>query len=381
MKVVFGGLGLVLLAALVYLVLWPVPIKPASWDAPQAPGYVGQWASNTDLADLNQIDLGNHIGPEDVTARMQDGIHYIYASSHHGAILKINPDSGEVAEFTNTGGRPLGLEFDTVGNLIVADAMRGLLSVSPDGEVTLLSDHVGDDDPISYTDDLDIAADGRIFFSDASTRFSAKEWKDTLGASVLDLMEHSANGRLLMYDPANGQTSIVKTGFNFANGVAMCPQDQCVFVADTGTYAVWRIWLDGNKGGQVDKVLTNLPGFPDNINRSADGTYWLGLTSPRLDAIDKLSGKPFLRKLVMRLPNRFKPAPLAYGMIINFGFDGHVLNQLQDPKGGYPTTTGAFDAGDGWLYVTSLSAGKLARKGWKPIPLDEPVAPAESPAE
>ncbi|VAV88913.1 hypothetical protein MNBD_ALPHA06-1115 [hydrothermal vent metagenome] len=364
MKFIFRGVGLIVLAVIAYLAIWPVPIKPVAWEAPIAPGYTGKWAANTDLENLSTIDLKGHLGPEDVVARQIDGTTYIFASTHDGAILKINGKTQAFTVFAETGGRPLGLEFAASGDLIVADAMRGLLSVSPTGEVILLTDQVSDGSPILYADDLDIAADGRIFFSDASTRFSAKKWRDTLGASILDLMEHSSNGRLLVFDPATGKTTVVKTGFNFANGIAMCPDDKCVFVADTGTYSVWRVWLDGNVGGQVDQVLTNLPGFPDNLNRSPDGTYWLGLTSPRVDAIDKLSGKPFLRKVVMRLPNRFKPAPLPYGMVVNFGFDGHILNQLQDPKGGYPTTTGALDAGDGWLYITSLSAGSLARKGW-----------------
>lgn len=364
MKFVFRGFLLIIFGLIAYLALWPVPIKPVAWNAPIAQGYVEQWASNTKLSNLDHIDLQGHSGPEDVAAKTIDGTLYIFATTHDGSIIQINSKTKQITDFVNTGGRPLGLEFAANGDLIVADAMRGLLSITPAGNITLLTDQVTGGSPILYADDLDIAADGRIFFSDASTRFSAKKYGDTLAASILDLMEHSANGRLLVFDPATGETSIVKTGFNFANGIAMCPQDQCVFVADTGTYAVWRVWLDGNTGGQVDKVLTNLPGFPDNINRSADGTYWLGLTSPRISMIDKLSSKPFLRAVIMRLPDRFKPAPLAYGMVINFGFDGHVLNQLQDPEGSYPTTTGAMDAGDGWLYITSLSAKTLARKGW-----------------
>ncbi len=376
MKFIFRSLGLLLLLLLAYLLFWPVPIKPVAWQAPQATGYTGPYASNTKLAELSNIDLQGYSGPEDVTSAIIDDILYLFVATHEGVILKVNPDTGEIEPFADTQGRPLGLEFDADGNLIVADAMRGLLSISPSAKITLLSDTVDDGSKILYADDLDIAADGRIFFSDASTRFSAKKYGDTLTASVLDLMEHSSNGRLLLYNPATGKTSLVKDGFNFANGVAMCPDDACVFVADTGTYSVWRVWLDGDKGGQVDKVLTNLPGFPDNINRSSDGTYWLGLTSPRLAAIDALADKPFLRKMVMRLPERFKPAPLAYGMVINFGFDGYILNQFQDPKGAYPTTTGAYDADDGWLYITSLSSKTLGRKGWS-----QPRAPKSQPLD
>lgn len=186
----------------------------------------------------------------------------------------------------------------------------------------------------------------------------------TLDASIWALMEHSGDGRLLVYFPDSGETKVVKDGLSFPNGVAMCPQDICVLVAQTGNYDVLRLWLDGDKAAQVDEVLSNLPGFPDNLNQGAQSTFWVGLTSPRNTLVDKLADKPFLRKAIMRLPAQIKPKPIPHGMVIQFGLDGAVLNQLQDESGAYPTTTGAYDARDGWLYVTSLSAPVLARKGW-----------------
>lgn len=372
MRATLNVILVLVLAGLGWLFFWPVSIHPQSWKAPKGPAYTGQWAQNERLADLNTIDLKGHSGPEDVTSRVIDGKEWIFAAVHDGSVLKIDPVSDAVSEFANTGGRPLGLEFDKVGNLIVADAYKGLLSISPNGKVTLLTDHVGDS-PIRYADDLDIASDGRIFFTDASTHFSAQNMHSTLQASIWALMEHSGDGRLLVYHPDSGMTNVVKDGLNFPNGVAMCPQDICVLLAQTGNYDVLRLWLDGSKAEQVDEVLTNLPGFPDNLNHGANGTFWLGLTSPRNAMIDKLSDKPFLRKAIMRLPASMKPKPEAYGMVIQFGLDGAILNQLQDPKGTYPATTGALEAKDGWLYITSLSAPVLARKGWDAKSLPAPV--------
>ncbi|MBU0989638.1 MAG: hypothetical protein KJ823_05555, partial [Proteobacteria bacterium] len=59
--------------------------------------------------------------------------------------------------------------------MIVADAFRGLLSIAPDGTITELA-VVADGVPIRYADDVDVAADGKIYFSDASTKFCAKDW-------------------------------------------------------------------------------------------------------------------------------------------------------------------------------------------------------------
>ena len=38
---------------------------------------------------------------------------------------------------------------------------------------------------------------------DASTRFAPKDWGGTFEASVLDILEQSATGRVLEYDPAS----------------------------------------------------------------------------------------------------------------------------------------------------------------------------------
>ncbi len=355
-------LALVLGAA--YLLFWPVPLNPMAWDAPRSPDYTGQWEPNNKLANLDKISLAPHIGPEDVTARVIDGKLAVFTAVHDGSILRIDPVTKAVSVFAHTGGRPLGLEFDSVGNLIVADAYRGLLLINPAGGIEVLADTVSDDSPILYADDLDIANDGRIFFSDASTRFGAEASGGTLQGSLLALMEHSNDGRILVYDPQDKSVTTLLDGLTFPNGIAMCPQDVCVLVAETGTYAIKRIWLKGGKAGQIDILLNNLPGFPDNLNRAPDGSFWLGLTSPRSEALDKLSDKPFVRSIVQRLPAALRPKATNYGFVLNFGLDGHVLNVLQDPTGGYPLTTGALEPGDGWLYISSLNAANLGRRPW-----------------
>jgi len=155
-----------------YLLLWPVPIDPVSWDAPEDKGYIGGFAPNNDLANLELLDIGDIHGPEDVASRTIDGQLYLFVSSQDGLIRQINTATMDVTTLADTGGVPLGLEFDSDHNLIVADAFKGLLSISPSGEVTTLTDKIGDS-PILYADDLDIGPGGVIYFSDASTKYGA----------------------------------------------------------------------------------------------------------------------------------------------------------------------------------------------------------------
>ncbi|MBN4055802.1 SMP-30/gluconolactonase/LRE family protein [bacterium AH-315-J23] len=356
----------VILLGLAYLTLWPVPINPVAWNAPKNAGYTDDFTPNMKLASLKTLAIGEHHGPEDVAGRVEDDRMVIYTSTQSGDIIRIDPLTNEHSVFANTGGVALGLQFapDGIlgGNLIVADAHKGLLSIDASGTVTVLTDKTDEGSPILFADELAIAADGKIYFSDASTKFGAKMAGSTLSGSLLELMEHGSTGRVLVYDPADGSTKTVADNMSFPNGVAMCPDDACILIVETGTYSVKRFWLTGLKAGIMDTVIDNLPGFPDNINKGQDGRYWIGLTSPRSEALDNLSAKPFMRKLVQRLPAALRPKAVNYGFIFAVDMNGKVLVQYQDPSGSYPLTSGATEPGDGWLYIGSLGAIELGRK-------------------
>ncbi len=353
MAIIIGGL-------IAYLLLWPIPIKPQSWSAPDNFGYVGVFAANTELADLERIEVDGLHGPEDIAAISIDEALYLFVSSQDGVIRKVDPLTGRSENFAQTGGVPLGLEFDRSGNLIVADAYRGLLRIDPAGNVQLLSDKA-DAHPIAYADDLDIGPGGTIYFSDASTKYAAKAAGSTMKGSLLEIMEHGRTGRLLAYDPQSQTSQTVKADLSFANGVAMGPDGKSVLLVETGEYRILRLWLAGPRAGKTDIILDNLPGFPDNINKGPDGTYFVGLVSQRLPILDKLSDKPFWRSVIWRLPQFIKPSAQSYGFIMQIKADGSVLKSWQDPKGDYPLTTGAIAPGDGYLYITSLGADHIGR--------------------
>lgn len=350
-RVLKVGAALTVLA-LLYLAFWPVAVRPAAWTTPENPGYTGQYAHNNRLAALELYEIGGRIGPEDA-ALGPDGL--IYTATHDGEIMRLGAE-GRAEVFAVTGGRPLGIEFADDGTLWVADAYRGLMSVDRQGNAVVVADRTTDGSSILYADDVDIGPDGAVYFSDASTRFGAQANGGTLAASVLDLVEHSANGRVLKHDPATGQTTVFADGLTFANGVAVSEDGQALYVVETGDYRIWRYPLAGGPG-QV--VLDNLPGFPDNINPAPDGTFWVGLVSPRNAIMDALSDKPGLRRVIMRLPEAMKPAPTRHGFILRMDASGKVLETLQDPSGGYALTTGAITLPDGGIVVSSLSEPRL----------------------
>ena len=362
MKKALLVLGLLLLGLVAYLALWPVPIEPLSWKAPAAPGYVGPHAVNQKLAGLRMIDLGREEGPEHIVIA-RDG--KLYTTVLSGNILRMNPDGSGREVFAKTGGRVLGFDFDAAGNLIAADAVKGLLSISPDRKVSVLTDKVGDD-PIRYADAVVVARNGKMYLSDASTRFAPARWGGTFEASVLDIIEQSSTGRILEYDPATRGTRVVAKGLSFANGVALSQDEKDLFVAETGKYRVWKIATDARDldvstpGPQARLLLDNLPGYPDNLMRGLDGKIWMGFTKPRSPVVDGMAEKPFLRQLTLRLPRALWPVPKAYGHVVAFTEDGKIVADLQDPSGAYPETTAVTETADR-LYVQSLHAKGL---GW-----------------
>src|SRR5450830_447494 len=349
---------LFLLAA--YLTLWPVPIEPVSWNAPMPPGYTGAHAVNTKLANLKMISLGKEEGPEHI-AIGKDG--KLYTTVASGNILRMNPDGSTQEVFVNTGGRVLGFDFDAAGNMVAADSVKGLLSISPDKKITVLTDKV-DAEPILYADAVIVAGNGKMYVSDASARFAPAKWGGTFEASILDILEQASTGRILEYDPATRATRIVAKGLSFANGVALSQDEQTLFVNETGKYRVWKIAVtasnldDSQPSPQASVLFDNLPGYPDNLMRGLDGKIWLGFAKPRNPTIDKLATQPFMRKLTLRLPRAMWPIPKAYGHVIAFTEDGKVVADLQDPSGAYPETTAVTETADR-LFIQSLHAKGL----------------------
>jgi len=332
-----------------FLLLWPTDIDPVAWTAPEAPTP----SSDNRLSGVELLQFPN-AGPEDL-ALAPNGT--LYTSSLDGTIYEIS--EAKLTPILNTGGRPLGLEWSAYyQSLVIADAINGLGIVSSNSSVNWVSTHVADT-PILYADDLDVTSNGMIYFSDASTKFSARA-HGIYGASLLDIMEHGANGRLLKYDPTSDTTEVVLDNLHFANGVAISFDELSVLVIETSKYRVLRHWLAGPKNGETEVFIENLPGFPDNINRNIDGNYWIGLVSPRNALLDALSQWPFIRNVIQRLPSWMRPKAERLGQIIVVNEAGELVNHYADQTGRFGFVTGGYLTEE-WLYLSSLHEESLAR--------------------
>lgn len=342
------GLALTVAVLAVLLLALPAPIDPVSWTPDPNPGLTGPFAPNKKLAEVEHLVEGAGTGPEDI-ACADDGT--IFTGLDDGRILQIATD-GSFRELADTGGRPLGMALDSAGRLIVADAVRGLLAVTPQGEVQVLTDTV-DGVKILFADDVDVTDDGVIWFSDASTRHGYQ-------GSLLAFLEGRFTGRLLSFDPATGETRVRMDRLFFANGVAVGPDDAYVLIDETATGRIHRLWLKGEKAGQRDLFASGLPGTPDNISFNGRDIFWVAMPSQRA-ALDSQAQLPWLRKVISHLPQRVLAEGVEpYAFVVGLGLDGMVKANLQGEGGNFSMITSANEC-NGSLYLGSVTETSLAR--------------------
>ncbi len=319
--------------------------RPERWSPPPAPGLTGEFASNRRLAGAELWPAGGE-GPEDVVV---DAAGRVVTGLLDGRIIRFPAGGGEPETLADTGGRPLGLELAADGALVVCDAVKGLLRLDPAGRIEILADRFADE-PLVFTNNAAVAADGTIYFTATSRRFGIAGYK-------LDLLEHSGTGRLFALRP-DGALELLLDGLQFANGVALDPEERFVLVAETGAYAIRRLWLTGERAGEDELFRDNLPGFPDNLS-TGDGVFWAAFPSPRDRLLDAMLPRPWMRQLVARLPDVLQPGPKRHGMVLGFDAAGRVVHNLQDPSGRVAITTGAREH-RGRLYIGSLSEPTVA---------------------
>ncbi len=328
---------------------------------PVGVGSNAPFAQNDRLAGVSLIGLGRIEAPEDVILDRHDNL---YAGSRHGDIMRFFPPDYEKMEvFAHIGGQPLGMAFDRADNLYVCIGGMGLYRITPGRKVEKATDEtnrslrsVNDDSRLRLADDLDIADDGRIFFSEATVRYEMHEWP-------VDGLEARGNGRIVCYDPRDGTTRTVLRGLKFPNGICVERGSRSILFAETWGCCVKRYWFDGPKTGQVETVMENLPGFPDNINLASDGNYWLamvGMRSPALDLAWRMPG--FRRRMAKRVPiDEWLFPNINTGCVLRFNDKGEVLETYWDLAGvNHPMITSMREH-KGYLYLGGIQNNRIGR--------------------
>jgi ribose transport system permease protein len=366
--------GLVLLLAIAIDVRWvkwrhnlhaKVYVSPAYLSLPPAPPFAvdasSPYAMNDRLRGAEIIGLGEIDGPEDVILDEDDNL---YCSVRQGEIVRfLAPDHVRREVYAHVGGRPLGMAFDKDGGLVVCIAGMGLYRVDKQRNVRKLTAETNrsrfsviDDSRMRLADDLDIAPDGKVYFSEATIRYGFEEW-------VVDALEGRGNGRIIRHDPASGTTRTILRDLLFANGMCIAHDNKSVLFAETWGCRVGRYWLEGPKAGTAEIVIPDLPGYPDNINRGSRGTYWVALAGTRTPSYDLAMTMPaFRRRMARRVAGDEWLFPnVNVGCVVHFDMDGHVLESLWDLGGeNHPAITSMREH-RGYLYLGGVTNNRIGR--------------------
>ena len=313
-------------------------ISPQVWRPPTAPT-----ARPDPLPALTIVQV-NGFGAEDV---LVDKGH-VFTGVEDGRILRLTPGGRRLDTVADTGGRPLGLELYPDGRLLVCDSKRGLLLVDrQSGDIEVLVPRGPD---LRVCNNAAVAADGTVYFTDSTSRFDLDHWK-------ADLLEHSGTGRLLRRTP-DGQVDVLLSGLQFANGVALAPDESWAVVASTGSYRLDRVDLPS---GKQTTLVDALPAFPDNIATGSDGLVWVAMASPRIAALDLAHRlHPAIRKAVWALPEplQVKEKRVVWVRAID-GTTGKVVHDFRSVHPDYHMVTGVREA-DGVVYLGSLNERAIA---------------------
>eukprot|EP00199_Chlamydomonas_sp_CCMP681_P002198 CAMPEP_0119102030 /NCGR_PEP_ID=MMETSP1180-20130426/907_1 /TAXON_ID=3052 ORGANISM="Chlamydomonas cf sp, Strain CCMP681" /NCGR_SAMPLE_ID=MMETSP1180 /ASSEMBLY_ACC=CAM_ASM_000741 /LENGTH=416 /DNA_ID=CAMNT_0007086243 /DNA_START=1 /DNA_END=1251 /DNA_ORIENTATION=+ len=264
-------------------------------------------------------------------------------------------------------GRPLGFQLDSHGDVIVCMGTLGLVKLQlpvscsdlddpatpcvprERAQVVLLAARVTADSPIdagtfvTYANDLTIAKDGRIFFSDSQSvpvlpNYSniRRPFYDSFTSYLQGMYAGQATGRLMVYHPNNGSLHVLAKGFWFPNGVALSSDESFVAFAETNQFRVLRYWLKGEKAGIADILITGLPGFPDGVSKAPGASgFWVALAAPHSGFFDIAMSTRLIRVVMAYLPAGVRPPMKKWGAVLKVSPDGEVLKFMLDPTGSH----------------------------------------------
>ena len=186
----------------------------------------------------------------------------VYAGGEAGQIYRITPEGGQ-EEIATTGGNILGVELDGRGRVYVCDyERRGVFRVDTDGLLSLLSAGT-DTRRMVLPNHLVFDRHGNLYVSDSG-----------------DYWAPSGTGCIFVVRP-DGGTEVFHAGpFRYANGLAIDPSEEWLYVAQSAAWNIVRIPL-GTPNGRIEKMCTLRDHVvPDGLGFSAAGTLLIACYRP-----------------------------------------------------------------------------------------------------
>ncbi|XP_038878317.1 protein STRICTOSIDINE SYNTHASE-LIKE 3-like [Benincasa hispida] len=283
---------------------------------------------------------------------------FAYTSPNRSEICDPKPSILSYWKNEHICGRPLGLRFDKkTGDLYIADAYFGLMKVGPEGGLATSLSTEAEGVPFKFTNDLDLDEEGNVYFTDSSTKYHRRNF-----LHVVFSAENS--GRVLKYNAATGETTVLVRDVYFPNGVSLSKDGSFFVFSEGGKGRLCKYWLKGEKAGTTE-VFAILPGFPDNIRTNDKGKFWVAIHSRRSTLASLEAKYPKLRKFLLKLPISVKFQTILLGgrphaVVVKYSPEGKLLQILEDNQGKVVRVASEVEEKDGKLWIGSVLMSFLA---------------------
>ena len=218
---------------------------------------------------------------------------------------------GEVSLFVNTAGVPTGSKFHRNGHLFVADGDRGILDISPEGNLCVAASE-WQGQRFRGPNDLVFAPNGDLYFTDPK----GSDPEHPIG-----------NVFILRHAGKRGRVERFAGGFQFPNGIVFSDDGQRLYLAETFRNWILVFELDEHGDERSRRVFATLEGGlgPDGMAFGRDGNLYV--------------------------------AHYGKGVVAVVNPAGEVIAEL--PAGGMNPTNVAFWESN--LYVTEVEQGQVVR--------------------
>lgn len=193
-----------------------------------------------------------------------------WGGGRNGKVYKVSPDGKvhEVAQLPE-GSMPNGVTLDRAGNFVYCDlGKKAVMRLSSDGKVSMIADRAGAL-ALSLPNFCSYDAEGNLYVSNSSTQ--------DINQVLSELGKPAPNGALVRVRP-DGRSEVVAEGIYFANGTAIDPNEDAVYVLESSRNDCLRIQIkkDGTFG-KPEIYSKDFPALPDGMAFDVDRNLYITL--------------------------------------------------------------------------------------------------------
>jgi sugar lactone lactonase YvrE len=352
------GVSIAIVLGLLIFLAWPSPIDSRAFHSGPMPALTGPLAPNRLLEACQRISVGEVVHADKL---LIDEAGRVYAGDERGRILRLLPDGRggySLEVYASPGGRPMELDFDPDGNLVVADLYGSHFLIDGNRKTRRLPTLEGL--PLG-TAGVAVARDGVMYYG------AHTEWPpgSEQVQAFMSMLAAQPSSELRAYDPTTGEVRTLVDDLLLPVGVDLSAKEDFVAVAEFFAYRVTRYWLAGPKAGTSDRLIENLPGLVDGLASDGGGTFYLTMPGYRTPALDWMHQRPWVKDQVAKLLPLLLRIGLGPGttpgVVLALDESGRILRSFPDPESAVVDRVTAAEYHAGNLYLTSIAGDWIAR--------------------